>query len=106
MTVLWVLLVVVLLGVTAAVAVGYGGGMARAYPDRRELRLPADRPVSAEDLEDVEFSLALRGYRMDEVDEVLRRLRAEIAERDVLIAELVNPRHRAGGAPEGDRASK
>jgi DivIVA domain-containing protein len=85
---LWVVLVVVVLGLTAAVAVGRGGAMARAYPDRRDVRLPADRSLSADDLSDVEFSVVLRGYRMDEVDEVIRRLVHELAERDARLGRL------------------
>ena len=85
---LWVVLVVVVLGFTAAVAVGRGGGMARAHPDRREVRLPAGRPVTGADLEDVEFSVVLRGYRMDEVDDVIERLVDELAARDARLARL------------------
>lgn len=97
MTWIWVLMAILLLGVTAAVAVGYGGSMGRAYPDRPELLLPADRMVAAEDLEDVRFSVVLRGYRMDEVDDVVRRLVRELAERDARIAEL----SAAGDAGDG-----
>jgi DivIVA domain-containing protein len=86
MTWLWVVLVLVVLGSTAAVAVGRGGAMARAYPDRREVRLPADRPVSASDLDDVRFSVVLRGYRMDEVDDVLSRIGRDLAEREERVA--------------------
>jgi DivIVA domain-containing protein len=85
---LWVVLVVVVLGFTAAVAVGRGGGMTRAYPDRRDVRLPAGRPVTGADLEGVEFSVVLRGYRMDEVDDVIDRLVDELAARDARLARL------------------
>jgi DivIVA domain-containing protein len=88
MTWIWVLMAILLLGVTAAVAVGYGGSMGRAYPDRPELLLPADRMIAADDLQDVRFSVVLRGYRMDEVDDVVRRLVRELAERDARLAEL------------------
>lgn len=88
MTWIWVLMAILLLGVTAAVAVGYGGSMGRAYPDRPELLLPADRMIAADDLEDVRFSVVMRGYRMDEVDDVVRRLVHELAERDARLAEL------------------
>nr|WP_276610646.1 DivIVA domain-containing protein [Kineococcus siccus] len=39
-------------------------------------------PVVASDVDAVRFSLGLRGYRMDEVDAVLEKLRDEIRERD------------------------
>src|SRR5262245_25168554 len=100
MTWIWVLMAILLLGVTAAVAVGYGGSMGRAYPDRPELLLPADRMVSADDLEDVRFSVVMRGYRMDEVDDVVRRLVREIADRDARLSELSAAF--AASAPEPD----
>ncbi len=40
------------------------------------------------DVDRVRFSLGLRGYRMDQVDEVLDRLRDEIAAKDARIAAL------------------
>ncbi|MCG2624493.1 DivIVA domain-containing protein [Arthrobacter sp. I2-34] len=56
-----------------------------------EARLPAvllpDHP-RAEDIDSIRFSVALRGYRMDQVDEVLDALRAELAAKEALIREL------------------
>jgi DivIVA domain-containing protein len=43
--------------------------------------VPADRALTAHDLRSVRFSTALRGYRMSEVDALLDRLAAELAER-------------------------
>ncbi|MBG6223796.1 DivIVA domain-containing protein [Arthrobacter sp. CAN_A2] len=43
---------------------------------------------SAPDVDAVRFGLGLRGYRMDQVDEVLDRLAAALAERDALIGAL------------------
>ena len=40
------------------------------------------------DLDDLRIAVALRGYRMSDVDDVLDRLGAELAERDARIAEL------------------
>ena len=40
------------------------------------------------DIARIRFSLGLRGYRMDQVDEVLDRLAAALAERDALIEAL------------------
>ena len=54
--------------------------MAPAFDDRREVRLPADRPLRAEDLRSTRFTMALRGYRMAEVDALLARLAAEMDE--------------------------
>jgi DivIVA domain-containing protein len=44
-------------------------------------------PVPA-DVDRLRFSLGLRGYRMDQVDEVLDRLRDELAAKNLRIAEL------------------
>src|SRR4051794_33755374 len=47
---------------------------------------PAD--VAPEDLDTVRFSPALRGYRMDQVDQVLDQLTEELRRRDDQIAHL------------------
>ena len=54
-------------------------------------------------VDDVRFNLGVRGYRMAEVDDVLDRLAAEIAQRDARIAELTGARSGAA-APEGAAA--
>jgi DivIVA domain-containing protein len=88
--VFWLLLAVVAVVVFAvtAVALGVGGSLPEAYPDRPDLALPADRLMTSHDLEALRFTVAFRGYRMDEVDVVLNRLRNEIARRDMRIAQL------------------
>jgi DivIVA domain-containing protein len=73
----------------ALVAAGVGASMPEPDPDRRPFGvLPAGQDVTGDDVERVRFSLAFRGYRMDEVDAVLERLSAELAARDAHIAEL------------------
>lgn len=91
-----VLLIVVLLvvGVTAAVALGrIRGGLPAAQPARADHALPPGR-LSVSDVAGVRFSVGLRGYRMDEVDEFVDRMLAELsshaAELDELRAELRN----------------
>jgi DivIVA domain-containing protein len=82
------LLVLVLLAVGAVVAVvtgRIGGGLGPATSTRPHRGLP-EGPVLASDVDAVRFSLGLRGYRMDEVDAVLDRLREEIRERDEELA--------------------
>jgi DivIVA domain-containing protein len=54
--------------------------MAPAYDDRPDALVPADRPLAAEDLRRVRFSLAFRGYRMSEVDALLKRLADEMSD--------------------------
>ncbi|WP_326598835.1 DivIVA domain-containing protein [Streptomyces sp. NBC_01803] len=88
-------MVVVIAAVTLAV-LGSGdgsggsatGGLADAEPDRLADPLPVDRPVGPADVVKVRLPVAPRGYRMAEVDDVLDRLAAELAERDARITEL------------------
>ncbi|MEE1939209.1 DivIVA domain-containing protein [Streptomyces sp. TRM 70361] len=94
----WFLLIALVVVVAAVALVVVGGGdgpdrtatagLADAPPDRTEAWLPPDRPVGRADLEALRLPVAVRGYRMAEVDDVLDRLGAELAERDARIAEL------------------
>ena len=86
---------VVVFGV-AAIAMGYGGSITHFRPDWPGSPLPTDRTLRSNDVTSVRFSLALRGYRMDEVDTALNRLAAEIAERDARIEQLTGRRYEAG----------
>lgn len=71
----WVfaVLVVLALGAVAVVASGRGAGLEPVEHDRPPLDLPEGH-ITGEDLRRVRFSLAFRGYRMSEVDELLQRL--------------------------------
>jgi DivIVA domain-containing protein len=85
-----VLLLVVLavIGGIAVVATGRGGGLPDAEPDRAPRgELPEGEPGRAA-VDGLRFGLALRGYRMDEVDEVLDRLVDELERRGERISEL------------------
>ena len=95
----WFLLLGLLLvigGVTLAVVrsgVGEGdgrvsGGLADPVPERLAPVLPDERPLVRADVDALRLPLGLRGYRMEEVDDVLDRLGAELSERDARIAEL------------------
>lgn len=85
---LLIALVVVVGGVTLAVVGGGDGPLTEAPPDRLDEPLPADRPLARADVEALRLPMTLRGYRMADVDDVLGRLGAELAERDARIAEL------------------
>lgn len=87
------LVAVVVFGVAVALS-GRADPMAPAPPDAADDGLPAG-PLAPQDVDRARFSVAFRGYRMVEVDAVLDRLRAALAERDARIAELERP----GGAP-------
>jgi DivIVA domain-containing protein len=88
MTIVFLLLGVAVVVAVALLAVGRLGELPEVEPDRAPLALPDDRLVASEDVDNVRFAVGMRGYRMDEVDDVLDRLAADIAERDVRIAEL------------------
>ena len=54
----------------------------------RRLVWPPEEDVIPADLDEVRFTVALRGYRMDEVDRVLEDAASALADRDRRIAEL------------------
>ena len=81
MTWLFAIVVVALMGVVALVATGRGGSMREVYDDRPDVRIQADGPITARDLERVRFTVAFRGYRMSEVDSLLERLMEELESR-------------------------
>lgn len=85
--VLYLAVVVAVLFVAAVVATREEPVLADAPPDAADVTLPAG-PVQPEDVTGLRFGMALRGYRMAEVDPVLARLAAEIGARDARIAEL------------------
>ena len=86
----WLILVVIVLvvGAAALVALGGGGSLPDAERDRLAPHLPDDRALIRADVDELRFPMALRGYRMDEVDDVLDRVGAELSHRDLRIAEL------------------
>jgi DivIVA domain-containing protein len=73
----------------AAFVFGRGEELAPLAPDATPTRLPS-HGIRGEDVRDLRFPQAVRGYRMTEVDWVLDRLAEEIdrvtAERDELAA--------------------
>ncbi len=98
MTWFFAILTVLVLGGVAVVAAGRGGSMAETYDDRPDSVVPADVALGPEDLRRVRFSTALRGYRMSEVDALLDRLAAELAETRV---EAASGAEGPSGAVEG-----
>jgi DivIVA domain-containing protein len=65
-----------------------GGHMSEPVPDRPDLALPTEQFIAPRDLDQVRFTVGFRGYRMDQVDDVLDRLAREVEARDARIAEL------------------
>ncbi|WP_211319119.1 DivIVA domain-containing protein [Quadrisphaera granulorum] len=82
MTLVLLLVAVAVVGVVVAVAAGrLPAGMPGPTGGSPHRPLPA-RSLEPADLDALRFSVVPRGYRMDEVDATLARLRAELAERD------------------------
>ncbi|MFD7837718.1 DivIVA domain-containing protein [Streptomyces sp. NPDC059761] len=88
----WFLLIALVVVVAAVTLAVVGGGseavLPEAEPDRVADALPESRPVVRGDIDALRLPVAPRGYRMAEVDDVLERLAAELAERDARIVEL------------------
>jgi len=93
LTLFFLLLAVAAIGVVvAAVAVGrIGGGMADPTSSVPVRALPEGN-LAPRDLDTLRFEVSFRGYRMQQVDAALDRLRTELARRDEenvqLLAEL------------------
>lgn len=88
MSLVLLLVILAVIAGIAVVAAGRGEGLSAPDPDRSPRgALPAGDPTR-EDVDALRFTLALRGYRMDEVDAVIDRLLDELDRRDERIAEL------------------
>ncbi|MFJ4869315.1 hypothetical protein [Streptomyces sp. NPDC088757] len=97
----WFLLITMVVVVAAVTLAVVGGGesevLPEAAPEQLVDPLPAARPVDRADVEALRLPVAARGYRMADVDDVLVRLGAELAERDARIAELEEALTGGGG---------
>lgn len=90
-----VLLVLVVVLVVAALVFGVismlsgdDPGLRPAEPDSRAVPLPNDRSLTEDDIKGIRFDVALRGYRMTQVDRALRRTAYDIGYKDEMIAVL------------------
>lgn len=92
----FVLLALLVIGVIAVVAGGWGGGLGDPGSDRPRPWLPSEAPVTSADVDAVHFGVGFRGYRMDEVDLVLDRLAAELRDRDAQLAAYGQAEHAQG----------
>ncbi|WP_433389606.1 DivIVA domain-containing protein [Micromonospora sp. KLBMP9576] len=77
----------VVFGVTVLVS-GRDPGLVPAEPDGRAVPLPGARPLRESDVGEVRFDTALRGYRMTQVDQALRRAAYDIGYKSELIGVL------------------
>ena len=98
MSLIHLLIVLAALAGVAAIAAGkVRGGMPEPTSTRPEVELPPDA-VGTQDVDALRFSVGFRGYRMDEVDDVLDRLGLELGAREEEIRELRGQLY--GGGPE------
>jgi DivIVA domain-containing protein len=105
---------VTLLLVVVGIAVVAGAALlvARDQPvldddpvEARALAWPPPGGVSPQGLAAVRFTVAMRGYRMDEVDRVLDDARAALLERDSRIADLERVVQVLAGRPQASSAT-
>jgi DivIVA domain-containing protein len=83
-----VLVVGGLLFLGGSLLLGRGETQPPAETDRSPVELPDDRPVVADDVRALRISVALRGYRMTEVDWLLDQFAQTLDERDQEITAL------------------
>ena len=86
----WLILLVGVVVVCAVVAMILGlagGGLGRPTSSLSHEPLPDDA-IADDDFDDLVFDVAVRGYRMSQVDGVVDRLRRELREKDEQIAVL------------------
>ncbi|MGH1562051.1 DivIVA domain-containing protein [Mumia sp. DW29H23] len=95
---IWIGVVVgaVLVGALVTVVAGRTGALAPLPSSRRDVLVPAEGPLTAEDLRAVRFSWAWRGYARDEVDALLARLEEDARGREAARPEAATD----GGADE------
>lgn len=90
------LLLVLVVAVTVAAVIfgvavlvtGGDPGLSPAEPDGRAVPLPGTRPLRESDIATIRFDTTLRGYRMAQVDQALRRAAYDIGYKDELIGVL------------------
>jgi len=101
---LFAVLLVLAMGGVALLAAGRGRPMSEEYGDRPDSLVPVEGPLQGEHLRRIRFSLAFRGYRMSEVDELLDRLARELDARTSSEAPDEQPAEQPAEAPAEDLA--
>ncbi|MCG5470573.1 DivIVA domain-containing protein [Micromonospora sp. LAH09] len=77
----------VIFGVTVLVS-GRDPGLVATEPDSQAVALPGTRPLRESDVAAVRFDTGLRGYRMAQVDQAMRRAAYDIGYKSELIGVL------------------
>jgi len=93
-----VVLAMAIVAAAAAFGASTRGRMSSADPDLPPVALPEDRWTIGADLDRTRFGVGLRGYRMEQVDEVLDRVSRDLVQRDEHIDDLAAALTRAGVA--------
>ena len=83
-----VLVVGGLLFLGSSLLLGRGETQPPAELERSPVELPDDRPITGDDVRALRISVAVRGYRMTEVDWLLDQFAQTLDERDAEIAAL------------------
>lgn len=92
MIVLLIVLLVLVLGVTIAALAGRMSLDTLDEPVRSSAWEMPSVPVASEDLAEVRFDLAVRGYNMQQVDELLEGLRSQLARAEKVAGNSVDSR--------------
>jgi DivIVA domain-containing protein len=107
-----VLAAALVLFLAAAAATGRLSGLADAQVDRTDTSLPEGR-LSATEIDGTTFTMAFRGYRMEEVDAALDKVVAELkaretegAVKDETIAALTRELDAAKGSAHASSAAR
>jgi DivIVA domain-containing protein len=87
----FVLIVVLLIGLTTAAVMGKVGGFMADPTSSQSFAGVPEGPLSTRDLVELRFDQALRGYRMDQVDEVIDALSARIHDLESEVASVSAP---------------
>jgi DivIVA domain-containing protein len=87
----FVLIVILLIGLTTAAVLGKIGGFMADPTSSQSFGGVPDGPLSTRDLVELHFDQALRGYRMDQVDEVIDALNTRLRELESELASLPAP---------------
>jgi DivIVA domain-containing protein len=74
-------------GVTVLI-MGGDQGLDPSEPDSRAVPLPGSRPLTESDIGGIRFDITLRGYRMAQVDQALRRAGYDLGYKEELISVL------------------
>ena len=95
MVVVLIVLLACVVAWVAAVVIGRlpagEGALAPELPGDAAVHLP-DGPLHPEDVRGLRLPTAVRGYRMAEVDDMLRRMAEELEHRDAALAEMRSQR--------------